>query len=191
MTGKELAKDILLPAAVLTGIALVVTAALAFTNTLTAPIIAQNQQTAADLARIELVSGADTFTAVKLTDELTALGIEDIYDADNGAGTVVTVTEKGYNGDFTIMVGFNPEGAVVAYKALEQDETAGLGSNTFETPFADQFAGKTAGELAVVKGAAGADNEISAVTGATISSRAVTLAVNHAGEALNLVKEAG
>ncbi len=191
MKGKEFVKDILIPAAILTAIALVATAALALTNAFTAPIIEENQLGTAGLSRLELVPEADKFVPVDLTDDLTALGIVDVYTAENKAGTVISVTEKGYNKSFTIMVGFNPDGAIIGYKALEQDETAGLGSNAFETPFVDQFVGKVAGDLTVVKGAAGADNEIAAVTGATISSKAVTLAINHAGEALRILQEGG
>ena len=182
-------KEIVMPAIVLTAIALVVTALLAFTNALTAPVIEQNQQGGATAARKELIPKADKFTVIDVTDEYAAkYGCVDIYDASNGEGTVITVTEKGYNGDFSIMVGFNPDGAVVSYKALTQDETAGLGANGFVSPFADQFAGKKAGGLTVVKGAAGADNEISAMTGATITSKAITLAINNAGEVFKAVK---
>ncbi len=183
-------KDILVPAAVLTGIALVVTAMLAFTNALTKPIIDENQKREADSAKYEMLPNADNFTSADLTGDLTALGVGDLSLADNGAGAVVTVTQKGYNGEFSIMVAFNPDGAVVAFKALVQDETAGLGSNAFIPPFADQFTGKNPGELTVVKGPAGGADEISSVTGATISSKAVTLAINNAGKAFALAKEA-
>lgn len=191
MKGKELVKDILIPAAILTAIALVATAALALTNALTKPIIDANQLDGAGLARLELIPDADKFAPIDLTDELTALGVVDVYTAENGAGTVISVTEKGYGGSFTVMVGFNPDGAVVAYKALTHDETAGLGSKAFETPFADQFVGKVPGAFTVVKGTAGADNEIAAVTGATISSDAVTLAINHAGDAFAILQGGG
>ncbi len=191
MKGKELVKDILIPAAVLTAIALLATAALAFTNALTKPIIEENQLGEAGLARLELIPDADKFASIDLTDELAALGVVDVYAAENGAGTVISVTEKGYNGSFTVMVGFNPDGAVVAYKALTHAETEGLGSKVFETPFVDQFIGKVPGELTVVKGTAGTDNEIAAVAGATISSNAVTLAVNHAGDAFAILQGGG
>lgn len=179
---KNVVKEILLPTVVLTGIALVVTALLAFTNAITLPIIEENEQGSATATRKEMLPDADKFEQVEVTEEwATQYGCVDVYTAQNGAGTVITVAEKGYNGEFTLMVGFNPDGAVVAYKALAQDETAGLGSNGFVSPFADQFTGKVPGSLTVVKGPAQGDNEISAMTGATITSKAVTQAINDAG----------
>lgn len=187
---KNAVKEILIPAVVLTGIALVVTALLALTNALTLPVIEQNDKKNADLARRELLAQADSFTQVQVSDEWAAnYGCIDAYTADNGVGAVITVTEKGYGGDFTITVGINNDGAVVAYKALSQQETAGLGTNGFISPFADQFTGKTPGELTVVKGGAGKDNEISAMAGATITSKAVTKAVNNAGAVFNAIKD--
>ncbi len=191
MKGKEIVKDILIPAAILTAIALVATAALAVTNYFTQPIIEGNQLGEAGLARLELIPEGDDFKEIELTDELTALGIADVYTAENGAGTVISVTEKGYGGAFTVMVGFNTDGAVVAYKALSHDETPNLGSNVFESPFADQFIGKVPGELTAVKGAAGAEGEIAAITGATVSSEALTLAINHAGDAFRILQGGG
>ncbi|SDM94254.1 FMN-binding protein [Acetanaerobacterium elongatum] len=187
---KNTVKEIIIPAVVLTGIALVVTALLAFTNALTLPVIEQNDKKNADLARKELLADADSFTQVQITDEwATKYGCLDAYTANNGAGAVITVTEKGYGGNFTLLVGINKDGAIVSYKALKQQETAGLGSNGFISPFADQFKGKTPGELAVVKGGAGKDNEISAMTGATITSKAVTKAVNNAGAVFTAIQK--
>lgn len=191
MKKETLMRDLVLPAAVLTVIALLATAALAFTNALTKPTIEGNQLGASGLARLELLPDADKFVKVEPTEELAALGVVDVYTAENKAGTVITVTEAGYGGEFTLMVAFNPDGAVVAYKPLEHDETKGLGSQVFESPFADQFAGKTAGALEVIKGSAGKETEIAAVANATISSKAVTLAVNHAGEALAILQGGG
>ena len=59
----------------------------------------------------------------------------------------------------------------------EMNETAGLGMEADKAPFKDQFAGK-GGELSLVKGTASGGQEISALTGATVTSTAVVNSVN-------------
>ena len=78
--------------------------------------------------------------------------------------------------DVTLAVGLTPDGKVNKISFTELNETAGLGMRADEDSFKDQFPGKS-GSVALVKGAAG-ENEISAITGATVTSTAVTNALN-------------
>lgn len=77
-----------------------------------------------------------------------------------------------------IMTGIDKDGAVTGISPLELNETAGLGMKAQNDSFLDQFKGKVK-DIAVNKNSA-SGNEIQALTGATITSKAVTAAVNEA-----------
>ena len=95
-------------------------------------------------------------------------------------GYVVTVTDKeGYGGDIKITVGITAEGTINGISILSITETAGLGMRATEPAFYEQYQGKQAEKFVVSKD--GGDGEpIDALSGATITSRAVTGAVNAA-----------
>ncbi len=99
----------------------------------------------------------------------------------NLLGYVVTATSKdGYGGDITVTVGITAAGEVKGIEFLTLAETAGLGMNASKPEWKAQYADKTVEEFTVTKAGAAADNEIDAISGATITSRAVTGAVNSA-----------
>ena len=99
----------------------------------------------------------------------------------NAVGRVVTSTSKdGYNGAIQISVGIKSDGTIVGITFLTLAETPGLGMRAAESGFYNQYAGKNAAELKLVKGDTAADDEISAISGSTITSSAVTNAVNAA-----------
>lgn len=95
-------------------------------------------------------------------------------------GYVVTVTDKeGYGGDIKITVGITADGTINGISILSITETAGLGMRAAEPAFYEQYQGKQAEKFVVSKD--GGDGEpIDALSGATITSRAVTGAVNAA-----------
>ena len=94
------------------------------------------------------------------------------------SGYVFTTVAKGYGGDIKVMTGVDADGKVSGVEILEISETAGLGMNAKKPDFLSQYVGKS-GEIFVSKDKPG-ENSIDALTGATISSRAVTGAVNNA-----------
>ncbi len=96
-------------------------------------------------------------------------------------GYVVTATSKdGYGGNITVSVGITSEGEVKGIEFLTLAETAGLGMNASQPEWKAQYANKQVDEFTVTKSGASAENEIDAISGATITSRAVTGAVNSA-----------
>lgn len=96
-------------------------------------------------------------------------------------GYTIKVAPKGYNGAVELMVGISMTGKVEGIKIIAQNETPGLGANSVKPNFSSQFKGKElTPELKVVKTPASSPNEISAITGATITSKAVTHGVNEA-----------
>ena len=96
--------------------------------------------------------------------------------AGNVVGYALSVSSKGFGGDVTMALGLTPDGEVKKISFTELNETAGLGMRANEDSFKDQFPGKS-GSVSLVKGDAG-ENEISALTGATVTSTAVTNALN-------------
>ena len=92
-------------------------------------------------------------------------------------GYVVRVAPNGFGGAIDMMVGVDKAGAVTGVAIVSQSETASLGANCTREDFRAQFTGKT-GTLSVSKDG----GEIEALTGATVTSRAVTEGVNTALE---------
>ena len=80
-----------------------------------------------------------------------------------------------------MLVAVSPDGKVIDYNILSANETPGLGDNAAKEPFKSQFKDKTAEALTVVKDPSNKEN-IQAMTGATISSKAVTKGVKEAVE---------
>lgn len=96
-----------------------------------------------------------------------------IYQDGEKAGYAFMASGSGYSGDIDIMVGLDSGFGIKSISILSQTETPGLGSRITESSFTDQFKGLSASDIALkVDG-----GKIDAVTGATISSRAVVNAV--------------
>lgn len=101
-------------------------------------------------------------------------------DADGSLmGYAITVTcSEGYGGNLTVMVGITNDGTVNGIDFLTLDETAGLGMEAKQPEFKNQFQDKQAESFIVTKNDAAQENEIEAISAATITSNAVTKAVN-------------
>ena len=94
-------------------------------------------------------------------------------------GYVITTTDKdGYGGDIQVSVGIQSDGTVTGVSFLSISETAGLGMKAKEASFSDQFKDKQVDSFTVTKTGASSDSEIDAISGATITSKAVTSGVN-------------
>lgn len=161
-----------------------------------APIAAANLAAKAAAYRAVLPEAAD-FSADDLTavidsanGEIAGLGygnvtVDEAVTALDGSGApigyVVTSTSNdGYGGAITVSVGIQADGTVNGIEFLTIGETAGLGMNAQKPEWKAQYAGKNVDAFAVTKNGASADNEINAISGATITSNAVTGAVNAA-----------
>ncbi|MDL2237689.1 RnfABCDGE type electron transport complex subunit G [Christensenellaceae bacterium OttesenSCG-928-K19] len=92
-------------------------------------------------------------------------------------GYTVAVVTKGYSAGLALTIGIDTEGTVTGVDIGSHEETPGLGANATKPEFLGQYEGTT-GPLVVVKAATGAEEEITALTGATITSDAVTNSVN-------------
>ena len=98
-------------------------------------------------------------------------------EAGNIVGYALNVTGKGFGGDVTMALGLSADGAITGISFTELSETAGLGMRADEPAFKEQFNGKS-GQLTLVKGDASGEQEVSAITGASVTSGAVISAVN-------------
>ena len=135
-------------------------------------------------------SDAETAKIAETADEISGKGfghvtIDEVVDAKdasgNNVGRVITATSKdGYNGTVQLSVGIKSDGTVVGITFLTLAETPGLGMRAGEKDFYSQYANKNTKEFKLVKGSASGDNEIAAISGSTITSSAVTNAVNAA-----------
>lgn len=130
----------------------------------------------------ELLAQANTDIAGKGFGKVTVDECVTGVDAGGGAvGHVVTATSKdGYGGAITISVGIDADGAVTGIAFLIINETAGLGMNARKPEWSSQYTGKNVEAFTVTKSGAAAAQEINAISGATITSDAVTGAVNAA-----------
>lgn len=108
--------------------------------------------------------------------------IDEVMEAKDASGEllgyVITVTTKeGYGGDIQFSIGVRLDGTVNGMSILSISETAGLGMQA-EAVLKPQFAGKQAEKFEYTKNGATADNQIDAISGATITTNAVTNGVN-------------
>lgn len=176
---KKSFNEIIKPVLVLVCICLVVTALLAYINSVTSPIIAKAEQEKTEQAMSEVLFEADGFK--KLEIENLPDRVTEVYTATNGAGYVFMLTTKGYGGDMKLICGMKSDGTIEQCKTLSHAETSGLGSKTAEDPYRNQYCGKNSDTL----------SEVDAITGATISSNAYKNAIEDAFKAYDMVKEAG
>jgi len=185
---KKLESSLLNMTLVLTGVAVIMGAVLAFVNDLTSgPISAQKEKALAD--GIKTVMACDEITVaktdtVKQTDnkgkEITFI-IYQAKDADGkDLGAAVESTTGGFGGDLKVLVGFDPEGSILGYTLLEHAETPGLGAKAdkwFQKGEKGDIIGKNPQEPLTVSKDGG---QVDAITASTITSRAFLLAVNNA-----------
>ncbi len=94
-------------------------------------------------------------------------------------GTVVSVmSHNGYGGDITLSLGINNSGVITGMKVTDMSETSGLGAECQNEEWADQFKGLYNYPLSYNKQAIPEGDTIDALTGATITTKAVLEAVN-------------
>jgi RnfABCDGE-type electron transport complex G subunit len=157
------------------------------------PIAVTQEKKKQDAFR-EVFQDADSFSDVDGFDAETAAGVlsENGYEKDtidevkyamdadgNALGYVMTVTSnEAYGGSLQIALGIRMDGTVNQISFLSLSETTGLGMEAKKPAFYEQFSEKKVDSFVYTKSGAAADNEIDALSGATITTNAVTNAVN-------------
>ena len=128
---------------------------------------------------MELIKDAEHFEAVP--------DHEGWFAAKKGGKSVAYIvpsSTRGYGGTIKMLVAVKADGTVIDYSIQEHNETPGLGDNAQKMPFRGQFKGTDSAHLKVTKDPTDTE-DIQAMTGATISSRAVTKAVKDAVDRVN------
>lgn len=189
-------RDMIKPTLSLLVFCLAVSLLLSLMNYTTSGVIAERARFDAEAKRKEVLPSADNFEVIsKWNNKISGTEIiKEAYKAtSNGktSGYVFSAVSKGYGGNMQVTVGVSLEGKITGVAIGENKETPGLGSKAAEPGFTGQFGNKETGmKLSVVKKKPSADNEVEAISGATITSKAVTSAVQAASDlAAELMKE--
>ena len=175
MGGKYFAKLTI----VLFAITAIVAALLGTVNYVTKDRIAEIKAQKTAAAMQSVAPKAKTFEKLTYTGADNTVSV--VYaakDGDKAVGHVVEVAPAGFGGAISMVVGIDDSGKVSGVSIISMTETSGLGANASKESFRNQFIGKI-GTQAVTKDG----GSIDALTGATITSRAVTNGVNSALEA--------
>lgn len=190
-------KNMLKDAAILFLITLISGALLGIVYQVTKEPIYEQQQKAKTMACKEVFADADSFEVIStnpnlspesVTNELNKQGYEvdlnEIASAFDESGThlgyVITVTDhEGYGGDIQFTVGITNDGVMNGISILSISETAGLGMRADEV-LKPQFANKMVSKFVYTKTGAASEDQIDAISGATITTNAVVNGVNAA-----------
>lgn len=179
-------KDILKLGATLFAICAVAALVLGVTNNITAPVIEKRNIQASNEARKNVLPEADEF---KELDGMNSNIVLEVYEGIKDGqviGYTIKTSSKGYGGAIELMVGISKDGKITGVEIGNHSETPGLGSKATEPMFKNQYVNKDVlNSLLVVKGSTNNDNEISAISGATITSNGVTNGVNAAMKIYN------
>ena len=180
----------------LTLITLVAGMALGAVHGITKEPIARQEALAKEAAYKEVFADAESYETVEMTDELAnqlrssldsegykAQSIDEVVDAVDGSGNslgyvITVITSEGYGGDIKFSMGIQADGTMNGISILSISETAGLGMRANTDEFKSQFVGKNTDQIVYTKNGASADNEIDALSGATVTTNAMTTGVN-------------
>ncbi|MCR5720647.1 MAG: RnfABCDGE type electron transport complex subunit G [Lachnospiraceae bacterium] len=179
-------------AGILIAITLIAGILLGYVNELTKEPIAKQKKLQIENACKTVMADASTFDEKEyVCDEATAAKLGEnriksgkVYEAKSESGDLLgyvieTTSPEGYGGDIVLYTGIDMEGTVKAVSILSISETAGLGMNA-ESVLVPQFKDKNAERFTYTKNGATSDSEIDAISGATITTKAFTNAVNGA-----------
>lgn len=170
--------------------------ALGLVQDITAGPIAEQQQKSKEEAYKAVFADAGSFEQVELTEDVSAdlesyldengygaQNIDEVMTALDGSGSQIgyaftVTTSEGYGGDIQFAMGVKDDGTLNGISILSIGETAGLGMKATTDDFKNQFKDKNVEKFEYTKNGATADNEIDALSGATITTNAMTNGVN-------------
>ncbi|KXB47279.1 hypothetical protein HMPREF3188_00547 [Tissierellia bacterium KA00581] len=171
---------------------------LAFVNSFTSPIIQERERKQYEMALKEVFKDAEKFDKLQ-DDKLLPIkekikNIENIEVAKQGDKTLgyvfKTLGKNGYGGDISMLMAVKLEDkSIVGFKVLKHSETPGLGSRVATAEYAKSVVGNKATEHLVRNLNPTADNDIQAITGTTISVKAVLNGLNAGVDALKDIEK--
>ena len=174
-----------IPAIILTVIVLVTTGLLALTSAVTQETRDAQAVAAANANRQAIYPEAAAFEPLPLAaDSADTTGVSEAYAVRDGQGQLIGFlyqsASRGYAGDVPVLVAIDMNNTIKSALALDNDETPGLGKKIADDAFIGQYAGLDATKVYTVKPNETDKVLLDAIAGATISSNAVTHAVNQA-----------
>ncbi|MFO7446425.1 MAG: FMN-binding protein [Ignavibacteriaceae bacterium] len=176
---------------VLTVIGAISAGTLAFVNNWSAPLIASNQKAETEAAIFRVQPEGEKYEVLKNT----GFEVYRVIDNQNeSVGFAMVYSGNGFQGKIRLIAGISEDlEEINALEVLEQSETPGLGSKILDIPFTDQFKKlKTSPGINYIKGKEPeSPNEIQAITGATISSKAVVAIINEGIGKMKKLRETG
>lgn len=177
-------------------ICFVVALCLAFVNSSTKSVIEERNKKDAEEQRRQVMNAAKSFKEVEDWKEKDQSGmIREVYagyDGDKVVGYVFSVYPKGYGGEINVTVGVGIDKRISDVRIGENSETPGLGTKVSEEGFYRQYSQKDIDKtFTVVKQNPSRENEIQAISGATISSKAVTSAIQASADLGKVLLENG
>ena len=199
MTKLKDIKFILKLSSILFSIVFIATLLLTVCNYFTVDKIAEIEAQTADDARMKVIANA-VFKKINIT-ELDKSVQEEInnnnfvsahkaYVAGEFAGYCINVFEPGFGGNINMIVGVAPDMSFTGVEIISMSETPGLGAKAQDKPFIDQFADNKIGMLEIAKNKKEvSENQINAISGATITSKAVVTGANNALEIAEILQK--
>jgi len=162
-------------ALVLFCITAVACAILAMVNQATYQVREDNKAEAKKIAQQLIFPDAQDFFEViyKDTEKDSLVYYEVFDDQENFLGYILNAEGKGYAGKIEIMVGLEVDRSIKMLKVLDQKETPGLGDNCKKDDFPNRYIGRSRDDLTVDKDG----GKIDSITGATITTRAITQSI--------------
>ena len=175
-------KHVIKPALSLFAIAAIVTALLGLARNLTLQPIEKQRKAAREKTMKAVLADADNFREVSAEEAGSIVRVFEGLKGSETIGYVIELSPAGYSGAINMMVGISKaEDKITGMRVVKHSETPGLGALAVNERFYGQFDGRKLLPLRVVRTAPGGD-DIEAITAATITSRAITNAVNEAIE---------
>lgn len=179
----------------ITLITLIAGLALGVVQDITKEPIAQQELLAKEKAYKAVFADADSFGEIVLGEDAqklesyldengySAQNVDEVMAALDASGEEIgyaftMTTSEGYGGDIQFAMGVTMDGTLNGISILSIGETAGLGMKADTDSFKDQFKDKKVERFVYTKNGASADNEINAISGATITTNAMTNGVN-------------
>ncbi|KAB3535921.1 RnfABCDGE type electron transport complex subunit G [Alkaliphilus pronyensis] len=170
-------------------ILLVITSVAAFvlgvTNEMTSSIIEERLHRENVEAIKSILPIAEEFNPIEgegITDKELIVEVYEGIKDDEVVGYTVKTNPNGYSGTVEVLVGFSVDGEIVGVKIGQHTETPGLGSKIADSAYIGQFFNKAVDlGFSTTKDVPATDNDIQAITGATVSSDAVVDGINAAG----------
>lgn len=176
---------------VLTGIGILAGGLLAMVNRWAGPLIEANKKAATEAAIFRVQPEGKTYEAVNNA----GFEVYKVIDKDSlELGYALVYEGNGFQGKIRLIAGLSEDlNQISAIEILDQIETPGLGTVITEPRYTKQFINlQTSPVIEIVKGVEPSKpTEVQAITGATISSKAVVVIINNGIEQMRKFRDSG